>query len=97
MTHVLYRAIAQQLDMSPESIGGDDRLREDLGLNEAELAQVLAHAEALDLGSDEFPMEALDRIRTVGELISAWEGWSAERDTYENIDAFPFEPPTLPG
>jgi acyl carrier protein len=97
MIHVLRRAIAQQLDVAPETIGGDDRLREDLGLSEAELAEVVAHAEALDLGSDEFPIEALDRIRTVDELISTWQGWSAERDTYENVDLFQLEPPTWPG
>jgi hypothetical protein len=81
----------------PETIEGDARLREDLGLSDSELAKVLAHAEALDLGSDEFPIEAIDGIRTVDELVSAWEGWSAERDTYENIEAFHLEPPTTPG
>ncbi len=97
MIHVLRTAIAQQLDVSPEAIENDSRLREDLGLSDDELAQVLAHAEALDLGSEEFPIENVDAIQTVGDLIAAWEGWSAERDTYETIEPFQLEPPTWPG
>jgi len=97
MIHVLHMAIAEQLDVAPETVAGDSRLREDLGLSEAELAQVLAHAEALDLGSDDFPIEMLEGIETVDELIGAWDDWSAQRDTYENIEPFQLEPPTWPG
>ena len=97
MIHVLHTAIAEQLDVAPETVAGDSRLREDLGLSEAELAQVLAHAEALDLGSDDFPIEMLEGIETVDELIGAWDDWSAQRDTYENIEPFQLEPPTWPG
>lgn len=73
ISHTVHHAIAMHLDVSLAMIDDAQRLAEDLCLTP-------------HLGSDEFPAEKLDDVDTVGELVSVFEDWASERDTYEEID-----------
>jgi len=70
------------------------RLYDDLGLTPIDLVAVVMETEQVELGSDEFPVETLRDVRTVGDLVNAIEDWCAQRDTYETIDFGELEEPS---
>jgi hypothetical protein len=63
----------------------------DLRLRTIDLVWVAMQVEAVELGAGEFPVEKLDAVETVGDLITAFEDWAAQRDTFEEIDVLDVE------
>ena len=86
ISQTIHYAIAMHLDVSLEMIDDSHRLAEDLRLTPIDLVSIMLEVEATHLGSEDFPAEALDDVDTVGELVSLFEHWASQRDTYEEID-----------
>jgi len=82
---IIHAELASHLRVSPAFLHDALRLREDLGLTNIDLAWIVMRVETLELGSDEFPLETLDTVQTIGELDEAFDDWLCQRDTYEDI------------
>lgn len=66
-------ALALHLEIDPMSISEDMQLDEELGLDPLDLVLVVLRLE--ELGDAEFPIAALEGIRTVGDLVSVVRSW----------------------
>jgi acyl carrier protein len=76
---LVHHVLASYLQIDETSI--DDRQTFDtLGLEPLDLVFVVLRLEDLDRGDGEFPLEALERAKTVGDLVLLVEIWS-QRDT----------------
>jgi acyl carrier protein len=78
--------IARRSNHAPNDIHAESRLREDLGLSALDVVGAIIELEAEELGTDDFPLQLLQGVETVGDLAMVFDDWSAQRDTYENID-----------
>ncbi|HEX4516879.1 MAG TPA: hypothetical protein VGH87_30950 [Polyangiaceae bacterium] len=87
ISNTIHHAIAMHLDVSLDMIDDAHRLSADLCLTPIDLVSIMLEVESAHLGSDEFPVERLDEVDTVGELVGIFENWAEQRDTYEDIDA----------
>jgi acyl carrier protein len=80
--------LAAHLRVDPRTITADSRLAADLHLQRIDVIWIAMRVEALELGRSEFPIEKLDDVVTVADLVTAFEDWAAERDTFEDIDVY---------
>jgi acyl carrier protein len=93
-THIMHLedlvrfSLASHLRADPKNITRDQLLVADLDLRPVDLVWIAMRIEALEVGTDEFPMERLTDVETVGDLIDAFEEWAQQRDTFEQIDFY---------
>ncbi len=67
--------LASHLRVDLKDVRDDQRLREDLGLAPLDLVWVVMRVEAMVPSRGELPVEPLLKVKTVGELISAFDEW----------------------
>lgn len=73
-------ALATHLRKRLDAIHDADSLTADLALTPLDLVWVAMRVEALENGDGEFPIDDLRDVKTVGDLVGAFEAWAERRD-----------------
>ena len=82
---LVHSLIASQLHVAMAHVGDEDRFA-DLGLQPTDLVVIVLRLEQFDGGQGEFPLAALERAETVGDLVILVHFW-LQRETRESHPA----------
>jgi len=82
---VVHRLVAAHADIGARLVD-DEQTLERLGLDPLDLILIVVQVASLEESTREFPLDALDSARTVGDLVALVDAWRARAVEVRSVE-----------